>query len=59
MGFRKVADTSELPAGEMKKVSLDGKDVLLVNVDGAYYAIDNKCTHLGDRWLKGHWKETW
>ena len=47
MGFRKVADTSELPAGTMKKVSLDGKDVLLVNVDGAYYAIDNKCTHLG------------
>jgi 3-phenylpropionate/trans-cinnamate dioxygenase ferredoxin component len=53
MGFRKVADTSELPAGTMKKVSLDGKDVLLVNVDGAYYAIDNKCTHLGGSLVEG------
>ncbi len=53
MGFKKVADTSELPAGKMKKVTLDGKDVLLVNVDGAYFAIDNKCTHMGGSLVDG------
>jgi 3-phenylpropionate/trans-cinnamate dioxygenase ferredoxin subunit len=53
MGLKKVADTSELPAGKMMKVSLDGKDVLLVNVDGSYYAIDNKCTHMGGSLVDG------
>ncbi len=53
MGFKKIADTSELPAGKMKKVTLDGKDVLLVNVDDAFYAIDNKCTHLGGSLVEG------
>ena len=53
MNFKKVADTSELPAGKMKKFTIDGIDVLLVNVDGDYYALEDKCTHLGGSLVDG------
>jgi 3-phenylpropionate/trans-cinnamate dioxygenase ferredoxin subunit len=47
MEFIKVAETSDLPINTMKKVSVSGTDFLLANVDGSYYAINNRCTHLG------------
>jgi 3-phenylpropionate/trans-cinnamate dioxygenase ferredoxin subunit len=45
--FLKVAETSEIPVGKMKKVKVEGKEVLIVNVNGKYYAIGNRCTHAG------------
>jgi 3-phenylpropionate/trans-cinnamate dioxygenase ferredoxin component len=45
--YVKVVDTSELPPNKMIIVVVGGKEVLLANVDGSYYAIANKCTHLG------------
>ena len=53
MEFAKVADTSALPAGKMIMVTAGGKEILLANVDGSYYAITNKCTHLGGSLAKG------
>jgi 3-phenylpropionate/trans-cinnamate dioxygenase ferredoxin component len=47
MAYMKVADTSELGGGKMKIVDVEGTDVLLANVGGSYYAINNTCTHLG------------
>ena len=47
MEFIKVADTSTLPAGKTMMVTAGGKEILLANVGGSYYAIANKCTHLG------------
>jgi len=46
-GFIRVADTSELKAGKTKKVTVEGIDVLIVNVEGKFYAIDSICTHYG------------
>lgn len=46
-GFVKVAKTSEIPAGQMKLVELNGKRIALFNVSGSFYAIDDTCTHLG------------
>ncbi len=43
--FSRVASTSEIPPGIMRKVTVDGQEVLLANVDGEYYAIGNVCTH--------------
>jgi 3-phenylpropionate/trans-cinnamate dioxygenase ferredoxin subunit len=51
--FVRVADTAELAANMMMIVVAGGKEVLLANVDGAYYAIANKCTHLGGSLGKG------
>ena len=43
--FVKVAETSEVPLGQMKTVKLAEKEVLIANVNGVYYAIGNICTH--------------
>jgi len=47
MAFAKVAQTSEIPAGKMKRVDWGEKSILLANVAGTYYAMDDKCTHMG------------
>ena len=51
--FIQVTETGEVPPGKMKKVTLDGKEILIVNVEGKYYAIGNKCTHRGGDLSKG------
>ena len=41
----KVAQLSDLPPGEMTTVEVDGDTVLLVNVDGAIWAVSETCPH--------------
>jgi 3-phenylpropionate/trans-cinnamate dioxygenase ferredoxin subunit len=53
MEFVRVADQAELPENKMMIVVVGGKEVLLANVEGSYYAIANKCTHLGGSLGKG------
>ncbi len=53
MEYIRVADKAELPANKMILVVVGGKEVLLANLDGSYYAIANKCTHLGGSLSKG------
>jgi 3-phenylpropionate/trans-cinnamate dioxygenase ferredoxin subunit len=43
----RVASTTDVPAGKMKKVNVGGRDILLANINGEYWAINNKCPHLG------------
>ena len=38
---------SDILSGKMIMVSTDGKDILVTNVDGNYYAMDDTCTHAG------------
>lgn len=45
--FVRVASTSEIPEGKMKRVIVGSQQVLVVNAKGKYYAIGNVCTHLG------------
>jgi nitrite reductase/ring-hydroxylating ferredoxin subunit len=56
--FTKVAETKDIPAGAMLKVKINEKAILIVNVDGKYYAIDNTCSHnegdLSEGTLSGH-----
>ncbi len=53
MEFHKVASVSEIAEGQMKEVSAAGKHILLTNVSGSFYAINNKCTHVGGPLSKG------
>ena len=39
--------TSEITPGKMQKISVDGRDILVVNIDGSYFALDDSCTHSG------------
>lgn len=47
MGKIMVGKTSDFPPGKMQKVSVDGKEVLVANVNGSFYAMDDTCTHAG------------
>jgi len=51
--FVKVAEASEAPVGKMKMVKLEGKEILIANVDGNYCAMGNRCTHAGGDLSKG------
>ena len=31
----------------MKSYQVAGKEILIANVNGSYYSIDNRCTHVG------------
>jgi 3-phenylpropionate/trans-cinnamate dioxygenase ferredoxin subunit len=42
-----------LPDGKMMLVVAKGKEILLANVGGTYYAVANKCTHLGGMLSEG------
>ncbi len=45
--YRKAGSASELPAGGLKKVILDGQEIMLARVGDDYYALGNRCPHLG------------
>ncbi len=51
--FVRVASTSEIPEGKMRKVIVGSQQALVVNVKGKYYAIGNVCTHMGGPLDKG------
>ena len=53
MSFFEVAKTSEIPEGTMKAVSIQDKEIVVVNYDGNYYAINRICTHMGGDLSKG------
>jgi len=44
-GYIKIAVKSEIPIGKMKKFKISDKEILVANVDGKFYAINDKCTH--------------
>jgi 3-phenylpropionate/trans-cinnamate dioxygenase ferredoxin component len=48
-----IAHAGELQDGEMKKVEVDGRELLLARVGGSYYAIDDRCPHMGGDLSKG------
>jgi nitrite reductase/ring-hydroxylating ferredoxin subunit len=53
MGKIIVGKVSEFIPGKMHKVAIDGKDVLVVNIDGIYYAVNDTCTHAGGSLSEG------
>ena len=57
-GFVPVTRASELSPGAMTWVALDRERVLIVNVDGCFYALQDSCGHrqapLSKGTLEGH-----
>jgi nitrite reductase/ring-hydroxylating ferredoxin subunit len=44
--FIEVAKVNEISDGKMKHVEVDGKEVLVANVGGKFYAISDRCGHM-------------
>ena len=38
---------NELESGNMKKITIDGKEIVVANVGGNYFECDDTCTHSG------------
>lgn len=52
-GFQTVARVGEIPDGGVKVVRLDDQPVAVFHMNGAYYAIDDICTHDGGELASG------
>ena len=51
--LQKIATVNELKNGDMKQVDLPGKEILLARVNDRYYAVNNRCPHLGGKLVNG------
>ena len=48
-----VARVGEMPPGSFRKVEADGAQVVVFNLDGEYFAIEDVCTHDGGQLTGG------
>ena len=56
MGKIIIGKVEDFPPGKMQKIAADGKDVLVANIDGNYFAMDDTCTHAGASLAEGNLK---
>ena len=49
-----VADIGEIPPGTMLHVEVDGRQLAVYNVEGTFYATDDRCTHRNARLSDGY-----
>ena len=52
-GWLEVANVDEIPLGTMKHVEVNGKEIMVANVNGKFYAIDDRCGHMSARLSSG------
>ena len=52
-----VANVDEIPVGTMKHVEVNGREIAITNVNGKYYAIDDRCGHASARLSGGGLRE--
>jgi 3-phenylpropionate/trans-cinnamate dioxygenase ferredoxin subunit len=57
-GYVTVAKVGEIPPGGVKILRLDDREIAIFNVEGAYHAMDDVCTHdggpLAEGLIEGH-----
>ncbi|PIS42343.1 MAG: (2Fe-2S)-binding protein [Candidatus Kerfeldbacteria bacterium CG08_land_8_20_14_0_20_40_16] len=41
----KIAKTNEISAGAMKRFTVRGKKIIIVNLEEKFYALDDTCSH--------------
>jgi nitrite reductase/ring-hydroxylating ferredoxin subunit len=53
MAYHTVAKTTDIQLGTMKSVVAGGMKLLVAHVDGAFYAMQQRCPHLGGNLARG------
>lgn len=51
--FKRAFGRSEIQPGTVKKVEIGSQEIAIFNVDGHFYAMDNKCVHRGGPLCEG------
>jgi nitrite reductase/ring-hydroxylating ferredoxin subunit len=46
MAVEKVCKTADIPKAEMRGLTVKGRQVLVANVDGTFYAVEALCPHM-------------
>src|ERR671921_1583222 len=44
--FVDIAKVDEIPSGKMKHVEVNGKEIAIANMNGKFYALDDRCGHM-------------
>lgn len=57
MGRFLVGAEVDIPPGGMRKYTVNGLDILIINVGGRHYAVDDTCTHAGASLSEGTLKD--
>ena len=52
--FVEVGKVDEIPVGKMKYVELQGKEIVVSNIGGKFYAMDDRCGHMNARLSMGN-----
>jgi nitrite reductase/ring-hydroxylating ferredoxin subunit len=52
--FVEVAKLDEVPAGKMKHIEFNGKEIMIVNLGGKFYALNDRCSHTNAPLSMGH-----
>ncbi|MBI4856857.1 MAG: Rieske (2Fe-2S) protein [Acetobacterium woodii] len=53
MGYKKVAEIQEFDKTDKKLVVVNEQEILLTKIENGFYAISNKCPHMGGSLFKG------
>lgn len=53
MPYVKVAQVSDLEPEHKAKISYEEREILLTKIGDQYYAVDNKCPHMGGSLYQG------
>ncbi len=52
--FFEVGKVDEVPIGKMKYVEIQGKEIVISNIGGKFYAMDDRCGHMNARLSMGN-----
>jgi nitrite reductase/ring-hydroxylating ferredoxin subunit len=52
--FLEVGKVDEISIGKMKHVQVQGKEIVICNVGGKFYAMDDRCGHMNARLSMGN-----
>jgi len=53
-GYVEVGKVSEITNGQMKHLDINGKEIVIANFDGKFYAFDERCGHMNARLSNGN-----
>ncbi len=53
-----ITTTDQVAPGTLKSFTVNGKEILIANIGGKFYAMNNKCTHMGGDLSKGQLEGT-
>jgi nitrite reductase/ring-hydroxylating ferredoxin subunit len=51
--YVEVAKTNEIEPGQLKHVEVEKKEILIANIDGKFYSLDDRCSHMNASLAKG------